>query len=277
MGTDRELPREIIDYYERGRERDRLSSGAGLLEFLRTQQILRRALPAPPAKLLDVGGASGVHAVWLAREGYDVHLLDPVPLHVEQARNAAAAQPEHSFTADVADARRLPVADASVDVALLLGPLYHLVERDERLATLAEARRVLRPGGLLAAAAIGRFGDWLYGLHAELLDDRDFQEMAIKSTQTGQHRSVEGHWFTTAYYHRPEELNEECRDAGFDVAQVVAVEGVGPLLPDLDDRLADERRRRQLLDALAFTESEESMLGVTSHLLALARKAEEKE
>ena len=61
------------------------------------------------------------------------------------------------MTAEVEDARRLTQADASVDAVLLLGPLYHLVGRAERIAALAEARRVLRPGGVLLAAAIGRF------------------------------------------------------------------------------------------------------------------------
>jgi hypothetical protein len=59
-----------------------------------------------------------------------VHLLDPVPKHVEQARTASARQPEYPLaSAEVGDARRLPHADASADAVLLLGPLYHLVER----------------------------------------------------------------------------------------------------------------------------------------------------
>jgi hypothetical protein len=214
------LPSEILGYYERGGERDRLTAGAGLIEFLRTQAVLRRALPPPPATVLDVGGAAGVHASWLAREGHAVRLFDPVPLHVAQAREAAAAQPEH---------------------------------------------------GVLAASAIGRFGDWLFGLQAELLDDPAFREMASLSARTGQHRSVDGQWFTTAYFHRPEELRDECLQAGFGAVELVAVEGLGWLLGDRHERLAHPRRRELLLKALALTESDESMLGVSAHLLALAR------
>lgn len=269
------LPADVTEYYERGGERERLAEGAGLIEFLRTQRVLRRSLPAPPARVLDVGGAAGVHATWLAQDGHDVRLFDPLSLHVEQAREAAAAQPEHHFGAELADARELPVADASVDVVLLLGPLYHLIERAERLAALREARRVLRPGGLLAAAAIGRFGDWLYGLQVELLDDPRFRRMASTSAWTGQHRSVDGQWFTTAYFHRPDELRHECRDAGFELRELLALEGVAPLLADRHERLADPRRRNMLLEALEYTEHEESMLGVSPHLLAVARKPEE--
>jgi ubiquinone/menaquinone biosynthesis C-methylase UbiE len=78
-----------------------------------------------------------------------VHLIDPVPRHIEQAADTAV-------TAEPGDARTLPVTDNSYDVALLLGPLYHLLDREDRLRALREAARVVRPGGLVAAAAIGR-------------------------------------------------------------------------------------------------------------------------
>lgn len=274
MSSESTLPSEIVEYYERGEERDRLSAGSGLVEFLRTQRVLRRTMPQPPAVVLDVGGAAGVHAAWLARDGYTVRLFDPVPLHLEQARAASAAQPDQPFSVEMADARALPAADGSADVVLLLGPLYHLVEREERIAALTEAARVLRPGGVLAAAAIGRFGDWFYGILAELLDDPDFRQMAATSARTGRHRSVQGQWFTTAYFHLPGELRDECREAGFVVQELVALEGVAPLLADRHERLADPHRRDMLLAAIEFIESEESVLGVSPHLLAIARKPE---
>lgn len=61
---------EVRAHYDEGREQGRLRKGGGLLELLRTQDVLRRFLPKPPAKVLDVGGAAGVHAEWLAADGY---------------------------------------------------------------------------------------------------------------------------------------------------------------------------------------------------------------
>ncbi|MFI9597462.1 class I SAM-dependent methyltransferase [Nonomuraea sp. NPDC052265] len=79
------VTREVLAYYAQGLEHDRLREGRGRLEFWRTQDVLRRTLPPPPARVLDVGGGTGVHAEWLLADGYEVELLDPVPLHVERA------------------------------------------------------------------------------------------------------------------------------------------------------------------------------------------------
>ncbi|HVE78435.1 MAG TPA: hypothetical protein VNA89_06225, partial [Gemmatimonadaceae bacterium] len=76
------MPGEVARYYARGLEAERLAAGAGQLELLRTQDVLRRVLPAPPATIADVGGGPGVYSRWLAELGYAVHLVDPVALHL---------------------------------------------------------------------------------------------------------------------------------------------------------------------------------------------------
>ena len=86
-------------FYDRGDERDRLSTWSWL-EFARTKELLLRHLPPAPARVLDVGGGPGAYAVWLAELGYDVHLVDPVPLHVEQAA-AVARVARRPFTVAV--------------------------------------------------------------------------------------------------------------------------------------------------------------------------------
>jgi SAM-dependent methyltransferase len=264
---------EIAEYYARGLERGRLAAGTGALELARTQALLERHLPPAPADIVDVGGGPGRYASWLAARGYRVRLIDPVPLHVEQALGAAADAGSALAGADVGDALALPCANESADAVLLLGPLYHLTERADRLRALREAKRVCRPGGVVIAAAISRFASLLDGLRGGFLEDPAFASGVESDLRDGVHRNPFGNpaYFTTAYFHMPDELARECADAGLALVATVGVEGAGWFLPDLDARLGDDGRRRVLLEALARVEAEPALLGVSAHLLAIAR------
>jgi SAM-dependent methyltransferase len=203
-----------------------------------------------------------------------VHLLDPVPLHVAQAAAASAQQPDAPLaSAAVGDARRLAHADGAADAVLLLGPLYHLTERGDRLRALREARRVLRPGGLVFAAGISRFASLLDGLRHGLLDDAAFRAIVARDLVDGQHRNPTGHpaYFTTAFFHHPDELRAEVGEAGFVVEALVALEGPSGLVPDPDAWWADAARRERLLAAVRAVEREPSLLGLSPHLLAIGR------
>ena len=266
---------EIAAYYGLGLERDRLDTGTGALELARTQAMLERFLPSAPAVIADVGGGPGRYAVWLAERGYEVHLVDAVPLHVEQARAHARDRPGAMLaSAETGDARALHLQDTSVDAVLLLGPLYHLADRASRLQALREARRICRRGGVILAAGISRFASTLDGMRVGYIDDPVFAAVAADDRRDGTHRNPTRNpaYFTTAYFHRPEELAVELEEAGLTHEATLAVEGVAWLLPDLDAWLADERRRAALLDALASIEAEPALLGASAHLMAVGRK-----
>jgi SAM-dependent methyltransferase len=264
---------ELPAHYGLGIEQPRLAQGSGRLEFVRTCDLIRRYFPPPPAVILDVGGGPGVYACWLARLGYRVHLVDVLPLHVEQARAASDRQPDHPLAgAAVGDARRLDHADGSADAVLLLGPLYHLTERADRLAAWREARRVLKPGGVVLAAAIARFASTLDGLRLGLFDDPAFAAIAEQDLRDGQHRNPtdDPRYFTTAYFHGPDELKAEAEEAGLRHEATLGVEGPGWLVHDFDRWWDDAKRRERLLAVARALEAEPALLGVSAHLLAVA-------
>ena len=266
-------PPEILDYYALGEERGRLDQD--LLERARTLDILDRHLPPPPGVVLDVGGAAGAYAFGLAERGYAVHLVDPVPLHVQQALEASAARATGRLaSATIGDARALDRPEASVDVLLMLGPLYHLLERTDRLAALVEARRVLKPGGWLFAAAISRFASLLDGLRGELFDQPLFPPIVERDLATGRHRNDTGlaKFFTTAFFHHPDELQGEVTGAGFALEGVLAVEGPAGLMPDFTRRWEDPAQRKTLLHFLRRIEREPTLSGASFHLVAVARR-----
>jgi methyltransferase family protein len=252
---------DIREYYDRGGEETRLIDS---LELLRTKVLLRRFLPRA-ATVLDVGGGCGVHATWLTDEGHHVKLVDPVPRHVDSAR-------AKGIEAVLGDARELRESDDSRDTVLLLGPLYHLVDRADRVQALAEARRVTRD--LVVAAVISRWASTYDGMLRGLLDDPEVLPMLHEDLATGTRRGTQHvpYGFTTCYFHRPSEMAAEVADAGLTLVDLLPVEGMAQWIPDLADRLAEPGKRALLLELLARTEREPDVLGATSHLLVVARK-----
>lgn len=269
-----ELEPAIQEHYGVGVEGDRLTTW-GRLEAERTRELLDRFLPGPPAVVLDVGGAEGAYAFPLAAAGHVVHLVDPVARHVDAARAASAGRPAPLASAEVGDARAVPHADGSADAVLLFGPLYHLVDPAHRAAALGEAWRVLRPGGVLLAAAITRFASALDGVRAGHLADPAFAAIVDADLTDGVHRNPDPaerpEWFTLAYFHHPDELGAEVAAAGFAQVQVLAVEGVGAA-GDARPLLDDPGAREALLRTIRRLETEPTLLGASPHLMAVGRR-----
>lgn len=259
-------------YYDLAQERARLASPLGQVEFARTKQILVRHLPAAPATVADIGGGPGRYALWLAGLGHRVQHRDIVPLHVEQLLQDAAGSPD--ISAAVGDARRLDLAAESVDAVLLLGPLYHLDKRADRIQALSEAGRVVRPGGPIFVAAISRWAPRLHGVLVEQLNEQypAMHDLVKDVERTGRLPPLFPGSFS-GYCHRPGQLRREIRAAGLDVVDLVSVEGAAFALADLADRLDHPTRRQVVMDSAEAIERVPEMLGLGPHLLATARRA----
>ena len=253
---------EIIEHYEADFEQFRLLQPKGVIERIRTQRLLRRVLP-PSGRVLDVGGGTGVYARWLLDLGYEVEVIDPAPVHVAHCTRAG-------IPAEIGDARHLQRHDGEYDAVLLLGPLYHLPERDDRMLALREAHRVLRPGGVVGAAVITRCAGWLDGMHRRvdaLLEHRALVEQELRD---GRHVTPEGtDLFTTAYFHDPDEIGPELVDAGYLDVDIRAVEGPTVFMESIKE--VDPEVMADLIEPI---DAVPSLLGASPHLLATGRKAD---
>jgi ubiquinone/menaquinone biosynthesis C-methylase UbiE len=271
-----QLSDEILSFYRQTQESKRLTTNTkGQLEFVRTQEIITRYLPAPPAVVLDIGGGSGPYACWLAKAGYEVHLLDPVDLHIEQAKEASNQQPEHPIASiSLGDARELRFSSMSADAVLLLGPLYHLIDKSERLLALKETYRVLRNGGVMVAAGISRFASLLNFFLEDRLGNSVPRDIVQSDLETGYHRNPTDNltYFTDAYLHRPEEFRSEVIEAGFQHEATLAVQGPAWLFRSVESYWSDPDQRAAVLDLIRKVEAEPSILGMSAHILAIGTK-----
>jgi SAM-dependent methyltransferase len=247
----------VVDLYTGGGELDRMVQPRNRVEWLRTCELLQRRMPAAPAIVADVGSGPGRQAQWLAGLGYETILFDLTPLHVDAAR-------DRGLDAHIADARELPLADATVDVVLQLGPLYHLPDPQDRAQALTEAARVLKPGGILAAAALSRWARVLVKAAEGLLGDPVWHQHTLAMMRDGR-ADGDGAWDAVTYRHDPVELRTEVCAAGFTDVEVIGVEGPAGAWarrdPDLNDHAIQLAR-----------EAETTMAACSIHLLAFGTK-----
>jgi SAM-dependent methyltransferase len=262
------LEQQILQYYESGQEAGRLESPFFRWEKVRTLDLLDRFLPRAPALILDVGGAAGAYAFPLAESGYVVDLIDPVPLHVEQAKQRAATHRSAPRNVQLGDARAIPSENGVADAVLFFGPLYHLTDSNERIKAIREARRVLRAGGVLLAVAISRFASALDGIVRGLIRDPAFVRIVDQDLQTGQHRNETGSpdYFTTAYFHHPDEFKWELIAGGFPAPRLCAIEGPLWTVPDS----AAAGQQVELMATMRKLEDEPTLIGASAHIMGIA-------
>lgn len=148
-----------------------------------------------------------------------------------------------------------------------------VIQYYERIEALEESLRVLKPGGVLFCVAISRFASLLDGMRKGYLFNPVFSRIVLKDLNEGRHENPEmdPRYFTTSCFARPEELEEDIMDAGFDLVKTIGLEGPAWLLGDFDDLWADESKRDDMLTFLKLIEMESSLIGVSAHILSVAK------
>ena len=247
-------------------ERHRVEYGITLLS-------LQEHLPAPPAAIIDVDGSVGRYAIELARRGYAVTLVDISAACLEFARAKAAERNVELTGCARADARDLAgFAEASFDAALLMGPLYHLLDHAERLRAVREARRLLRPGGPVFAVFIGRYAPIQYAAAQRPEYISALPEELESILGSGVYRRPAGsEGFIDAWFAHPADVPPLMAEGGFEQLDLIGCE---PLVNELEARVnqAPPELHRQWIELLYRLSRDESLLGACAHLLYVGRR-----
>lgn len=263
---------DVYEFYEsRFDEASRFSDNP--LEFIRTQDIVKRFLTQAPMIIADIGGATGAYSFWLAEQGHKVHLFDLSNKHIEQARHRGQQSNIALESYICGDARQLPWNDNTFDLVLLMGALYHLQKSEDRSRCIDECFRVLKPGGKAIFAYISHAASLVDGYKYQFINDPVFQRIVETDLQTGHHENPEGHphYFTTAFFHTPQLIMQELQQGAFQDIRLFAVEGFASII-DTDEIMQFEDKKALLLNHLRLTEESPDLLGISSHLLAVAKK-----
>ncbi|MBT3242313.1 MAG: class I SAM-dependent methyltransferase [Bacteroidetes bacterium] len=270
--SDKLIDQEINDFYNETSENDRLLYGLGPLEFERNQELITRYLPAQNSVIADIGGGPGIYSQWLANKGHTLHLIDPVAKHIKEAKKKAAAM-QNPFQCLLGESRKIDLPDNSVDLVISHGPLYHLLEKSDRIDSLREAKRILKPDGIILGFAINYSASTLVGLIQGLIHDHDFYELCKQELSTSIHiapANMAG-MLPSAYYHKPSQLKKEILSAGFNFLELLPVEGIIWLDNKYFETRSDALRKANMMSLLRNTESDTDLLALSPHLMIAAK------
>jgi 2-polyprenyl-3-methyl-5-hydroxy-6-metoxy-1,4-benzoquinol methylase len=269
------LRHEISDYYLSHDEHSRLTDDFSL-ERLRTQKIIQNQIGSSKKNIIDVGGGTGIYSFWLAKYGHKVTLIDLMPNHIEKAKSINGSSKYPLSAIQIGNALSLDYGNNHFDIALNMGPLYHLQNQEDRILAIQESLRVVKPGGYVLISVISRFASLIDGFSFDFVDDPQFRKILDEDLKSGTHKNETNNlaYFTTAYFHTLSELKFEIQEAGGGIEKVVAVEGFSKVVPDLYNKLKSNSFRTYLLQKIEETEAEETMLGLSSHWIAIIKKKE---
>lgn len=274
----------VLARYNAGIEKNRLRTGIGLIEFERTKEILLGKLPKPPAVIYDIGGAYGEYSWWLSSLGYEVHLFDLSETNIKMSSELSAEYPGVSLkSATVCDARSIPHPDKSADAILLMGPLYSIIEYEERILAIKESHRLLKNSGMLFSAALTPYSVLIPRItvyhgndnKTSELDDPAVISMIERALTDGCYINPErkiANGLGSSHLHTAKTLREELSHGGFETHSVHGVMGGAWLAPNLNGLLENEETRNVLMKTVRMLDAHEEIIGLSGHILAVSGK-----
>ena len=273
MSSKQLISRDIEIFYTMVSEETRLDKGMGIFEFERIKSLIERHLSSSPLTIIDVGGGTGKYSEWLAKKGHQVHLVEPVLKHIKIAQNRSRKL-KNKFSVHIGESRKLEFPNNYADLVILHGPLYHLQERDDRILTICEAKRVLKNGGIILGFAINYTASTLAGLLNGLIHKTTFFQMCKEELAIGKHNPPDDFpWLLAeAFYHKPQELKEEFINQELTYLNTYAVEGMVWLDKDFFINLQHTGRRKTLLELLQVTETDRDLLPFSPHMMIAVQK-----
>lgn len=263
--------RDIADYYNRDPEREHRRLEENRLEFDLTWRYLENYLPSE-GSILEIGAATGRYTLPLAQQGYGITAVDISPVQLQFSRGriigGGLGQAVNFLVADARDLRAINKND--FDAVLLMGPLYHLVEEEDRKKALQEAHARLRKGGVIFSAFISRYG--IFGDVLKNIPDVIEQREEIRSVlDLGRDTDDYPNEGFRAYCAEVPEIAPLHHGIGFENLALVGVEPAISADDESYNRL-DDHLRQLWLDLLFEISTKESLIGASRHLLYVGRK-----
>lgn len=257
----------IVDFYNNYDEESRLAQKHGAVEFITTMKYIDKYIKKGD-RVLEIGAGTGRYSHELARRGYTVDAVELVEHNIDVFRKNT--MPEENITITQDNALDLSAfEDNKYDITLLLGPLYHLYNMEDKRRALSEAIRVTKPGGVVFAA---------YVITDGCIMDEGFRRKNISVSEYIKNGIIDAETFASRP--EPKEIFELVRKEDVDEIMSVfpvrrlhyaATDGCSLLISDALDNMDDDTFKLYIKYHLAICERSD-MVGMTCHALDVFKK-----
>ena len=260
----------LIDYYSNYDEDGRLALRRGAFEFLTTMRYIEKYLK-PGDRILEIGAATGRYSHTFARKGYNVDAIELLEHHIEIFRKNT--QPDENVTITQGNALDLSAfQDNTYDITLLLGPLYHLYNQEDKRQAISEAIRVTKHGGVIFAAYVISDSCILFeGFINGGINVADFIEKGLIDPVTFETHSEPKDLFELV---RKEHIDDLMSEFSVSRLHYVATGGCMRYVSRVSDAIdaMDDKTYELLLKFHFATCEREDLVGISSHTLDVFRK-----
>jgi SAM-dependent methyltransferase len=267
------ISKELESFYNKASEETRLDKGMGIFEFERIKELIEQHISKPNSTIIDVGGGTGKYSEWLAKNNHTVHLIEPVLKHIKLAEKRSNKL-KKPFSVTIGEAKKLPIKDNSADLVILHGPLYHLQKKEDRVAAIIEAKRVVKKGGIILGFAINATASTVVGLMNGMIHASSFFNMCREELTTGIHDAPKDFPFllADAFYHKPEGLKSEFIEQNLNFINLFAVEGMIWLDNEYFANMLDKKKSKTLKALQNLTQNDEYLLPFSPHMMIAVKK-----
>lgn len=254
-------------FYQRVNEEERLADRPGKIEYATTMAYIHQYLK-PGMRIAEIGAGTGKYSLALSREGYSVEAVELVERNIQIFKNKLKA--EDDIRIQQGDAMNLScLADDSMDITLLLGPMYHLFTEEHKKKALSEAIRITRPGGMLFVAYCQNEATILQYCFGQKTLWEDLRKGLLTDDFIWQ--ANENDVFSLV---RPADIRALTKDFPVKRVNLIATDGASRYLSSMLEQMDEALYRKYLEYHFSICERED-LIGASNHVLDILKKIEE--
>ncbi|HKL75780.1 MAG TPA: methyltransferase domain-containing protein [Halanaerobiales bacterium] len=264
---------EVEKYYDQAakEEWDRLKRHK--VEFDITKRYMQKYI-APKSKVLDVGGGPGRYAIFLAKKGHDVTLLDLSKENIKLAKKKAEENNLELKKYIHGNALKLEEdVKEKFDTVLCMGPLYHLTDKNERKKVVNQCLKRLKKGGKLFVSFISAYAptiDFIKKNPEELA--KYGSDFLLNYLEDGKNIvSSDNPGFITAHFINPAEIEPFMNNFALKKEVISGIEGLTAQNEEKINKLSD-KAYEEWLDLIFETSKNPMTWASCEHLLYIGTK-----